>query len=43
MENALFQFEIADKKGHYEHWSAPWGYINNLSEFVLILLDNLDK
>ena len=41
--NAPFQFEIADKKGHYEIRSATWGYINNLSEFVLDLLDNLDR
>ena len=43
VENAPFQFKIADKKSHYEIRSATWGYINNLPEFVLDLLDNLDR
>ena len=41
VEYASFQFELLNKKGAQEIRSAPWGYIDNLPQNAVSLLENL--
>ena len=42
VEEMPFQFPVKDKKGCYLIKSAPYGYIENLTDHITNLLDCLD-
>ena len=43
VEETPFTFEIKDQKGKYEVRTSPWGYIYDLQEHIVKLLDCLKK
>ena len=43
VEEAPFLFEVKNSKGNFELLRAPWGHVDDLTDFTFKFLDNLDS